>query len=68
MLTPVLLRKKSQVMEELEISANPVEEAIQPALERLSLGREEVKVAVLNEGRGGISGRRLRRLRLEWSP
>lgn len=43
-------------MERLEISAKSVEEAIQQALERLGVSREEVKVTVIKEGRHGILG------------
>ena len=43
-------------MENLEISAKTVEEAIQHALEQLGLSREEVEVTVLKEGRHGILG------------
>lgn len=44
-------------MENLEISAKTVEEAIQQALEQLGVGREEVEVTVLSEGKPGIFGR-----------
>lgn len=43
-------------MKRLEISAKSVEEAIQQALERLGVSREEVKVTVIKEGRHGILG------------
>lgn len=43
-------------MQEVETSAKTVEEAIQIALERLGVGREEVKVDVLSEGKPGILG------------
>jgi len=43
-------------MENLEISAKTVEEAIQRALEQLGLSREEVEVTILKEGRAGILG------------
>jgi len=43
-------------MEELEISARSVEEAIQQALEQLGVSRE-VNVTVLNGGKHGIFGR-----------
>ncbi len=43
-------------MEELEVSAKTVEEAVQDALEQLGLTREEVEVIVLNEGKSGILG------------
>ena len=41
----------------MEISARPVEEAIQPALEQLGISRKEVNITVLNEGKRGIFGR-----------
>ena len=43
-------------MESLEISAKTVEEAIKLALEQLGVGREEVEVSVVREGRPGIMG------------
>ena len=43
-------------MENLEISAKTVEEAIQLALARLSVSREEVEITVLKEGRSGLWG------------
>ena len=43
-------------MESLEISARSVEEAIQLALEQLGIGRDEVKVTILREGKSGILG------------
>ena len=43
-------------MKSLEISAKTVEEAIHRALEQLGVGREEVEVTVLKEGRAGILG------------
>ena len=43
-------------MKSLEISAPTVEEAIQKALEQLSVSREEVEVTVVKEGRSGILG------------
>ena len=43
-------------MENLEISAKTVEEAIQIALEQLGVSREEVNVVVLSEGKSGILG------------
>jgi spoIIIJ-associated protein len=43
-------------MESLEISAKTVEEAIQHALEQLGVGREEVEVSIVKEGRAGILG------------
>jgi len=43
-------------MENLEISAKTVEEAIQHALEQLGVSREEVNITVLKEGKAGILG------------
>ncbi len=43
-------------MENLEISAKTVEEAIQRALEQLGVSRDEVEVKVVKEGRTGILG------------
>ena len=43
-------------MENLEISAKTVEEAIKIALEQLGVSREEVNVVVLSEGKSGILG------------
>lgn len=43
-------------MEELEISARTVEEAIHLALERLGIGRDEVEISVLKEGKAGVFG------------
>lgn len=43
-------------MENLEVSARTVEEAIQKALEKLSVTREEVEVTVVKEGKHGILG------------
>lgn len=43
-------------MKSLEASGRTVEEAIQKALETLNLGREEVEVTVLKEGKHGILG------------
>ncbi len=43
-------------MENLEISAKTVEEATQQALEQLGVGREEVEVTVISEGKSGILG------------
>ena len=44
------------MMESLEISAKTVDEAIQNALKKLGVSREEVEVTVLKEGRVGILG------------
>jgi len=44
-------------MLKLTLLTQSVEEAIQQALERLGVSREEVKVTVLKEGRRGILGR-----------
>ena len=43
-------------MENLEISAKTVEEAIQRALAQLGVSREEVEVTVVKEGKSGILG------------
>ena len=43
-------------MQNLEIQAKTVEEAIQHALEQLGVTREEVKVTVVREGKTGILG------------
>ena len=43
-------------MKNLEMSGKTVEEAIQRALEELSVSREEVRVTVLREGRYGVLG------------
>ena len=43
-------------MENLEMSGRTVEEATQRALENLGVGREEVRVTVLKEGKPGILG------------
>jgi spoIIIJ-associated protein len=43
-------------MKSLETSGRTVEEATQKALETLNLGREEVKVTVVKEGKHGILG------------
>jgi len=43
-------------MEEVEISARTVEEAVQQALERLGRSREEVEVEVLKKGKSGFYG------------
>ena len=43
-------------MEELEISAKTMEEAIQRALDQLRVSREEVEVTVVKEGRTGVLG------------
>jgi spoIIIJ-associated protein len=43
-------------MENLEISAKTVEEAIKKALTQLNVGLEEIDVTVLTQGRGGILG------------
>ncbi|MFH1639244.1 MAG: RNA-binding cell elongation regulator Jag/EloR [Chloroflexota bacterium] len=44
------------MMKSLEISGKTVEEAVQNALARLNVSREEIKVTVLKEGRHGILG------------
>lgn len=43
-------------MDEMEISGKTVEEAIQEALDRLDVSRNEVEVTILSEGRSGILG------------
>ncbi len=43
-------------MEDLQISAKTVDEAIKKALTRLNVGLDEIEVTVLKEGRGGILG------------
>jgi len=43
-------------MESLEIKGKTVEEAIQNALDQLGVGREEVEVTVVKEGKSGILG------------
>jgi spoIIIJ-associated protein len=43
-------------MESLEISGKTVEEAIERALKKLGVSREEIKVTVLKEGKSGILG------------
>ncbi len=43
-------------MQELEMSAKTVEEAIEIALKQLDVGREEVDIVVVSEGKSGILG------------
>ena len=43
-------------MQELEISGKTVEQAIQKALDKLGVSRDQVDVVILNEGRSGIMG------------
>ena len=43
-------------MKNLEMSGKTVEEAIQRALGKLGVSREEVRVTVLKEGRHGVLG------------
>ena len=43
-------------MEELEISAKNVDQAIQKALGKLGASRDQVDVVILNEGSPGIMG------------
>jgi spoIIIJ-associated protein len=43
-------------MESLKISGKTVEEAIERALEKLGVSRDEIKVTVLKEGKSGILG------------
>jgi spoIIIJ-associated protein len=56
MMLKLLKRRKDWIMESLEISAKTVEEAIQHALEQLSLSRDEVEVTILKEDRAGVLG------------
>lgn len=42
--------------ESLEVKARTVEEAIQVALNRLGVSRQEVKIDIINEGKSGILG------------
>ena len=44
------------MMESLEISGKNIEEAIQLALERLGVSRDEIEVEVVKEGKAGILG------------
>jgi len=44
------------MMDSLEVKAKTVEEAIQEAISRLGVSREEVKVDVVSEGKAGILG------------
>lgn len=55
-------------MENLEISAKTVDEAIQRALEQLGLSREKVEVTILKEGRTGILGLGAEEARIRVSP
>lgn len=43
-------------MDNLEIRAKTVEEAVERALEKLALSREEVEITVVQEGKSGILG------------
>lgn len=43
-------------MQELEVSAKTVAEAIEIALKQLDVGREEVDIVVVSEGKSGILG------------
>jgi len=43
-------------MEDMEVSARTVEEAIQQALEQLGIGREEVEVTILKESKRSVLG------------
>jgi spoIIIJ-associated protein len=43
-------------VQELEISGKTVEQAIQKALDKLGVSRDQVDVAILNEGKSGILG------------
>jgi spoIIIJ-associated protein len=55
-LYPVLQRRKEWSMEDLEISGQTVDEAIQKALDKLGVTRDQVDVTILSEGRSGILG------------
>jgi len=55
-------------MEYLEISAKSVEEAICQALEQLGVSREEVNIAVLNEGKRGVFGRGVEEAKIRVEP
>jgi spoIIIJ-associated protein len=43
-------------METVEVSAKTVEEAVQRALEKLEVSREEVEVTIIREGKSGVLG------------
>lgn len=43
-------------MKDMEVSARTVEEAIQQALEQLNIGRDEVEVTIIKEGKHGVLG------------
>jgi spoIIIJ-associated protein len=55
-------------MKNLEMNGKTVEEATQRALEELGVGREEVRVTVLEEGRHGILGLNAREARIRVEP
>ena len=55
-------------MENLEIRAKTVEEAIQQALEQLGVTREEVEVTILSEGKTGILGLGTEEARIRVTP
>ena len=44
------------MMKELEISGKTVEQAIQKALEKLGISRDQIDVVILSEGKAGILG------------
>ena len=43
-------------MQELEISSKTIEQAIQKALDKLGVNRDQIDVTILNEGRPGLLG------------
>lgn len=55
-------------MKNLEISAKTVDEAIQQALKKLGVSREEVEVTVIKEGRPGILGMGAEKAKIRVSP
>lgn len=55
-------------MEEVEISARSVEEAIELALAKLGLAREQVEVTVLKKGKSGLLGLGSEEARVRVSP
>ncbi|HEX77421.1 MAG TPA: protein jag [Dehalococcoidia bacterium] len=56
------------MMEEVEVSAKTVEEAIQLALAKLGLDREQVEVTVLKKGKSGFLGLRSGEARVKVRP
>jgi len=55
-------------MEPLEIGAKTVEEAVEQALERLGLSRDEVEIEVIQRGRSGFLGLGAEEARVKVSP